>query len=165
MKINFILFFIIIAIGFGSAFYLDKKEKMPAPKEAPVFTIEKRDGSNLSLEDFKGKKIILHFWATWCAPCLVEFPEIIDYAYKNTEHVVLAIAVQDKAPEIDVFLRKIKKELPNNFHIALDPEWRISKEFYGVHQLPESFILSPDMTIKKRLIGAQDDWDNMNLFQ
>jgi len=166
MKINFLLFIIVIVFGFSAASYLDGLEKEQSfEKPAANFTLSTIGNEEISLKDFHGKNIFLHFWATWCAPCLIEFPEIIELAKKNNEVVFLTIAVEDSKLNIEKFLRKIDKETPNNFYIVLDSDWSVTRDLYGIRRLPETLIVRDTQTVSRHFAGAQRDWDKINLFQ
>ncbi|MCI5060887.1 MAG: TlpA family protein disulfide reductase [Alphaproteobacteria bacterium] len=112
-----------------------------------------------SLSDHKGKAIFLHFWATWCPPCIVEFPDLIKLASNIPENfIILAVAKQDREEDINRFLAKLGRPLPDNFIITLDDHNHISKTLYDVDKLPETFLISTDFSILQKITGPQDNW-------
>jgi cytochrome c biogenesis protein CcmG/thiol:disulfide interchange protein DsbE len=118
-------------------------------KPAPLFTLEDLSGKNISLADYKGKALAINFWATWCAPCKIETPWLIDlrnqYAAQGFE--VLAISADDidrKDPrklseekqEIARFVQKMQMPYP----VLIDGD-SISDPYGGLDALPTTFFL------------------------
>src|SRR3990170_5689980 len=98
----------------GSCYSLDKAHLnalgiQELKQEAPDFTIKGTDGKAMSLKDFRGKVIILHFWATWCKPCKEEFPafEKLYQGLKGKDIVFIPISIDAKATQdvIDTFAK------------------------------------------------------------
>lgn len=166
MKINLILLLLFVALGLGWTLYHDQKQLSEASLTvAPAFTYQTINGKKAALKDHRGDVTLIHFWATWCAPCLVELPSLIDFAASQKNVTVLAIAVKDQPDTIERFFKKIKKPasndlVPENFVIGLDPDQHISKTLYGAVKLPESFLLTPEHKISRKLVGAQENWNN-----
>jgi len=161
MKINLALFVSIIVVGIGWTLYHDQKHFSDVSLEqAPIFSYEKINGGRGKLSDHQGNIVLIHFWATWCAPCLEELPDLIDFATSQKNLTVLAVAVNDTPEKIDRFFEKIGKSVPDNFIIALDPERNISQKLYGTEKLPESFLLTPDHKIVRKIVGAEKNWNS-----
>ena len=68
---------------------------------APDFTLESLDGNNLRLSDFRGKAVLLNFWATWCAPCKIEMPWFVDFQKEYGEQglQIVGVAMDDSSKE------------------------------------------------------------------
>ncbi len=161
MKINFLLLIVFIAVGLGWNFYNNQKPLPHSlPKQALPFTYMTLTGESGALSDHKGRVTLIHFWATWCAPCLAELPSLIDLATNQENLTILAVAVRDKTTKIDRFLKKIDKILPENFIVALDPNQDISKNLYGTVKLPESFLLNRQHAFSQKIIGAEENWNS-----
>lgn len=161
MKINILLFFLCVALGLGWTIYHDQKQLGTIPlKPAPEFTYKMISNETAALHDHKGQVTLIHFWATWCPPCLKELPTLIDLAHSEEDLVVLAVAVNDSEDKINRFLKKIEKILPDNFIVALDADQKISKDLYGTVKLPESFLLNPAHQISRKIIGAEENWNS-----
>lgn len=115
-----------------------------------------------SLHDFKGKIILLNFWASWCAPCLAEFPDLLALAQQESDRVVLlAFSVDEDPIAIDKFLNKLDKEsqsslTASNVIIAHDVNKRISQDLFQSVLYPETFIIGPDLVIQKKIAGVID---------
>ena len=139
----------------------------PARTAAPDFTFSARDGSSLKLSDFKGRKIMLNFWATWCVPCIREFPLLIDYAAKHQNDIVLiALSVDDpvdgKPVPLDKFFAKFPAEMQAdmkspNIIIGYDPDKHISRDLFQVFRYPETYIISPDLYVDDKYVGSFPD--------
>jgi len=130
---------------------------VPEPERhaAPAFTIENLRGGDVTLADYKGKLVLLNFWATWCAPCLKEMPsmEKLWQKYKEQGLVVVAVSVDEGYKKrIQTFLKLYDLSFP----VLLDPESEVS-DLYKVSGIPASFLIDRNGKIISRLVG-EDDW-------
>lgn len=129
-------------------------------KAAPDFRITKAlswKGVELNLQSLKGKPVLLHFWATWCGPCVQELPELIELAKKRGSDMnFVAIAVDKDWQTISSFLGRYPalKDLPNVVTLALDPGGELPA-LYGTSGLPDTYLLRTDLTLETRLVGPQ----------
>ncbi len=157
-----VLLLIIIATGMWTYSSNKKIAKNSLnPEKVSNFEFQSIKNTEHSLSDFEGQPILLHFWATWCAPCIEELPKLINLAESEPEKVtIIAIAVNDKSKDIQRFLSKTTSNIPNNFIIGLDPDKSISKDIYGTIQLPETYILTSDLILLEKIIGSKDNWDD-----
>lgn len=155
-----ILLFIITMTAAWTYFSNEQISKNSLPSEkVSDFKFETLKNEKYSLYDLKGKPVFLHFWATWCAPCIEELPQLIDLAHAQPEKItIIAIAVNDKKKDIQRFLTKTQKDIPDNFIVGLDPEKAISKDLYKTIKLPETYILTPDLVLLEKITGPKDRW-------
>lgn len=170
MKINLIILLIVIFAAGGWTYWQDTQNAPQVSDYVPKETnstlevvddiqFNLIDDETINLYEIKNKTIIIHFWATWCAPCLVEFPNIIKLAQQTKKDVViLAVSTNEKKEDIDRFLNKLDLDIPKNLMIAHDPDKTITQDTFKTIKLPESFILTPDYGIYKKIIGASDEW-------
>lgn len=160
MKINILIFAVIIGVGLTITFWLDQQAVQNTEFETlPNIELNLLNGETAQLGDFTDKPIIVHFWATWCAPCIIEYPELMEMAHKNQNGInVITVAVQDSSENIDNFLKKNKIKIPPNVTQAIDKNWEIAKTVFGTTRLPESFLISPSQEIIKRHNGAVENW-------
>lgn len=133
-------------------------------KTDPVdFAFRTIGGQSYELSDFAGKTVLVHFFASWCAPCVIEFPELIDAMRDKKETVVLiAISSDNEAQDLTRFLKRYAPDLPGNVLIVRDnAEKALTEGVFGTYKLPETYILGPDLTIREKIIGAYGDWDTI----
>ncbi len=121
------------------------------------------DGKSIHIRDLRGKTVILNFWATWCPPCVVEFPILISLAEKSKGRVVLLALSSDKTEsDIQRFITQQESNGVNmgaeGVFLALDPERKITRDVFKVTSYPESLIVGPDGKIMRHIIGGTD-WD------
>ncbi|MFZ0733525.1 MAG: TlpA disulfide reductase family protein [Candidatus Sulfotelmatobacter sp.] len=120
---------------------------------APDFTLDKLDGGKLKLSDLRGKAVLLNFWATWCGPCKIETPWLVEMQneYGSQGLQVVGVAMDDSGKdEIEQFA----KEMGMNYPILLGKE-AVGDEYGGVPALPESFFIGRDGKIVDRIIGLR----------
>jgi len=124
---------------------------------APTSILVGEDGRRISLSEFKGKIIILNFWATWCGPCLNEMPALDRLAKElpSDRFTVLTVTEDDGGIAVaKVFLERL--ELRATTTLA-DPGNRLKRAF-EVRGLPTTFVILPDGTVHGRVEGPID-WD------
>lgn len=126
---------------------------------APDVTFTLRDGTEKRLHDYKGRVVIVNFWASWCVPCAVEYPQMMRLAAAMPETLVLvAVSVDEDEKALDRFIAKYGAG-PTNVIIARDPERKIMQGQFQTVQLPESYLIGPDMVLRDKVIGASVEWD------
>ncbi len=125
---------------------------------SPNFSIQSIDGKSYSLSQFKGKVVLLNFWATWCKPCIVEMPSM-QKAYlqlKKSNIEILAVSIDTNEKEIKEFLdNQLQTHL--KFPIFFDKGKAVSSQF-GTFQVPETFIIDKSGRITDKVIGIRE-WD------
>ena len=124
---------------------------------APAFTLPNMDGVKVSLADYRGKVVVLNFWASWCPPCRAEMPSM-DQLYrkmKDSAFTVLAVNVERNGrPAVTDFIKKI----PITFPVLLDESQNVS-ELYQVSGLPQTYIINKRGEIVQQITGGID-WDS-----
>ena len=122
----------------------------PKPAPAPKFHLEGLEGKSVKLSDYSGKPLIVNFWATWCAPCIEEMPELEKfYHLKRGEGLeLLMINVKESKALVEKFIRQ------NNFtfKVALDEEGKATEEFQ-VFGLPCTYFIDKNGVILNRHMG------------
>ena len=115
-------------------------QPMKDTSTTPEFSLNTPDGKKISLKDFRGKVVLLNFWASWCVPCREEMPamEKLYKEYRDKNFVVLAVAVKDRKQDAIDFVNELKITYP----IALDPEAQVGS-LYGAWGLPATYLIGP----------------------
>ena len=126
-------------------------------KLAPNFILETVTGKKVSLKDFKGKAILLNFWATWCEPCKKELPSMQKiYEELSSDGVeVIAISIdRNKKKRVEKYIKKYNLTFP----ILLDPSQKVRKDYF-ILGLPTSYLIGGDGKLKGFISGARE-WDS-----
>ncbi len=118
---------------------------------APAFELERVGGASVALSDFRGKVVLLNFWATWCEPCKAEMPEIeaAYHEYKDEGFVVLGINFGEDKDAASSFAHHGKLSFP----VLLDPKVKVAEQ-YRVVSLPVTFFVDPQGVIREQVFGG-----------
>ena len=118
-----------------------------------AFTVKDMHGKDVRLADYRGKVILLNFWATWCGPCKVEIPGFVELynAYKDRGFVVLGISTDDSPEQ----LRKFSRDMRITYPVLVGSDRTdITDDAYGpMWGIPVSFLIGKDGAICKRYLG------------
>jgi thiol-disulfide isomerase/thioredoxin len=117
---------------------------------APVFTITD-GGQTVRLADYRGRIVILNFWATWCAPCIEELPTLVTLAGRHPEVTVLAVSTDDDASAYANFL--VAHPMPGV--VVIRDGAQQSNALYGTFRFPESYVIDRQGTLRRKFIGPQ----------
>jgi len=129
--------------------------RLPDPEIAPDFTLSDMDGKSHALRDYRGKVIMLNFWATWCPPCRREMPsmEALRQALHDKPFVVLAVNEWENADLVFPWIGQLPA-FPG-FPILFDADGAVA-ERYGVQGLPTTVIIDRQGRIVYRAVGGRD---------
>ena len=121
--------------------------------KAPDFELEKFAGGKARLSDYRGKVVLLNFWATWCPPCLKEIPDFVDL-YRELEAdglVILGISL-DANPQrvLPGFIAKYKI----NYPILISGQ-KVAGDYGGITGIPTTFLIDREGTIRERYVGLR----------
>jgi cytochrome c biogenesis protein CcmG, thiol:disulfide interchange protein DsbE len=122
---------------------------------APLFSTFDLQDRPVALKDFRGHRVVLNFWASWCEPCRAEFPLLRQLRAAHPDVVVLGVVFQDGDGPARGFLRSQGATWPG----LRDPAGQIANA-YGVHAkpgIPVSVLVAPDGTIRGRQVGPLPD--------
>jgi len=119
---------------------------------APPFTVPGLSGSPVSAASFRGKPLLLNFWATWCVPCRQELPALQRFAAdQGNRWAVLGIDELEKAADVNAFAHGLGVTYP----LAIDADGSIAQRF-RVQGLPTSFLIDAQGIIRQTHLGALD---------
>ena len=125
----------------------NEKDRKPAPN----FTLKDANGKSVSLADYKGKVVLLNFWATWCGPCGLEIPwfEEFEQQYKSQGFAVLGVSMDDDGwPAIKPYMAEHKI----NYRVLLGND-SVSQLYGGLDALPTTFIIDREGNIAYPHVG------------
>jgi thiol-disulfide isomerase/thioredoxin len=124
------------------------------------FTLKDMNGHDIKLADFKGKPLVVNFWATWCGPCQLETPQLeaLSRKYKDQGLTILGIETEADAAEIRKFAAEYKVTYP--LLVGMD-RTDVQTAFSWTGMMPTSVFVRADGTIASRLQGLQTEteWD------
>lgn len=157
-----------LVLEWGGADKITEAVKPPTAVEAvhigrpaPDFTVPaarvwaKQD---FRFSSIKGYPVVLHFWATWCGPCLQELPELLRLAERERPRGIsfVAVAIDQSWADLEKFFAQHPelKPLTERMVVLLDPDSEIANA-YGSARFPETFLINDAMLIDNKFIGAQ----------
>jgi len=117
------------------------------------FTIKDMDGKDVNLASFKGKVVLLNFWATWCGPCLQEIPGFVDLQarYRDQGLVIVGISVDDPIETLKPFAQEFRM----NYPVLAGADRDDVQEAYGpMFGIPVSVLISRDGLMCKKFVGG-----------
>jgi cytochrome c biogenesis protein CcmG/thiol:disulfide interchange protein DsbE len=155
-RLSYALVFGLLAIGQMSAAVKAPKER----KAAAPFTLKDAAGKSVSLSDYKGKVVLLNFWATYCGPCKIEIPWFIEFEqkYKDRGFAVLGVSMDEEGWEIvKPYIAKNKI----NYRMLLGND-TVARQYGGVDSLPTTFIVDSAGRIASTHVGlvSKSDYEN-----
>lgn len=120
---------------------------------APGFRLETIDGKTVSLDAFRGKIVLVHFWASWCPPCVDEMPSLEELyrGFSKKGLVVLAVNEDDNAVDVRRFIQKYTLTLP----VLVDKNQTVA-HLYGTYKLPETYVLDAEGIVRMKAIGPRE---------
>ena len=122
--------------------------------QAPEFRLSALDGKQAALSDYRGKVVMVHFWATWCPPCVEELPtlERLYRSFAGRDFELLAVSVDEGGAErVTSFMQKNGLTLP----VLLNPGGSVAKS-YGTFKFPETYLLDRSGIVRYKVIGPAD---------
>jgi peroxiredoxin len=140
-------------VGFHMARRSEPTPRIGRSSAAPDFTLESLDGKSMRLSDLRGKAVLLNFWATWCGPCKIETPWLVDLQnqYGSQGLQVVGVAMDDSGKED---IAKFAKEMGVNYPVLLGKE-SVGDAYGVIPALPESFFIGRDGKIVDKIIGLR----------
>lgn len=123
------------------------------PDPAPDFSLKTLDGKPLNLADFRNKVVLLNFWATWCGPCRMEIPDLVDLQKRYKDRLeVVGLNVDDDDPDE---IQKYVSQTGINYPVAMTPD-DLRMQYGGIAALPTSFVLDTEGRVVQKHVGLWD---------
>lgn len=135
-----------------------KLEKTPL---APDFSLKDVDGKSHKLSDYRGKVVMINFWASWCPPCRFELPSMERAYNKLKQHGVEFLAI-NLGEDVDTIFT-FTADYPVSFPLLMDIDSSVSDK-YPVIGLPTSYFVSPEGRLIYRAIGSRE-WDEKEILE
>ena len=119
-------------------------------KEAPDFTVTDLNGKKHTLSEYRGKNVMLTFWATWCPPCIAEIPHLIELRKQIGEDklVMLAISYIDPRNSTEAVRKFVTANPVINYPVTSTDEATMPGPYNLINSIPSSFFIAPDGKIK-----------------
>jgi len=132
----------------------DSTSSTTGGKPAPAFTLQDLNGKNVSLSDFRGKVVVLDFWATWCPPCVKEIPHFIELyeQYKDKGLAMVGISLdREGVSVVKAFVQKYQIKYP-----ILMTDGQVDKAFGGIPGIPTTFVIDSAGNIRQKYVGYRE---------
>ena len=143
---------LLTVIVVGVVAYLLGMARAPdLPDDAPEFALLDLDNQVVRLSDYRGKTVVLNFWATWCGPCRFEIPAFSRFAKSNPDIVVIGVAADGSAEE----LRDAARELGLSYKVLMGTRKTLKE--YGVETFPTTVVVGPDGDVRSAHVGVMLD--------
>ncbi|MBL4614909.1 MAG: TlpA family protein disulfide reductase [Magnetovibrio sp.] len=153
--------FVMVALMTTGVMAKQALNPMAGKPMAPDFKLKNLDGQFQSLSDFKGKVVIINFWATWCPPCRAEMPSMQRAWEKIQDKGVMMLAIHVGGNEDKIWSFVGDYEL--DFTVLIDAKSRVA-DAWPMQGLPSTFVIDPQGRIIYRAIGARE-WDDDDILE
>ncbi len=131
-----------------------------AGPKAPDFSLENLKGEKVTLKEYRGKVVLLDFWATWCPPCRYSIPGMVKMQekYKDKGLVVLGISMDDPRKADNKYIREFCEKYEVNY-VVLRSDENVVKSYFGNGgvAIPTVFVIDREGKVKEKFVGADEE--------
>jgi len=151
LRVTFFLLLLVFALLANGSF--KEIRGQDSSTLAPDFALSDLEGNTVWLSNFKGKVIILDFWATWCSPCLQEIPHFVELyeKYQDDGFQMIGIAISSGSSKN---VKKFATEHEINYLILMGNR-QVTRKYGGIYGIPTTFLIDRQGRIVKKYIGYQ----------
>jgi thiol-disulfide isomerase/thioredoxin len=176
VKINLWLLLGATIIGLGLGILLQdfnpfvpkvpEKQSIQTGKIVPDFSFTDLFGKKYTIQDLRGKTVLLNFWASWCPPCIVEFPDLVKRASEDEHIIFLAVSTDFRVENMEKFLadQKLLDAPAPRIILVHDTDKTITQDLFQTYRLPETIIINDKGEMVEKIAGAID-WTEKELPQ
>lgn len=145
-------------------------KKQLSNETVPDVNLRTVTGEDITPSQFLGKTVLINFWASWCAPCMEEFPHFVKLAQAFPDDVVIIAITKDKrAPAFNTARGRLKAKgvniLQKNMYHVQDLKQTISEDIFQVMRVPETIIVSPEGKMLYKIVGGTDMWSKEEFYK
>jgi thiol-disulfide isomerase/thioredoxin len=145
---------VITALSHASPAPLALPEALPMRQDAPALLLKSAAGQEIRLGDYRGRWVLVHFWASWCSACIEELPDLERLQQALPQLQVLAVNLGDRPATVEDWRRRLALQLP----LLRETGGRAMRS-WEVQGLPLSVLVAPDGKMVSRITGSRD-WDS-----
>lgn len=144
---------IAVAVYEGAQHHSHSRGAPPGAVDSPaaVFSLQDLDGKPLSLASYRGKVVLLNFWASWCMPCVEEMPSLLALHHQDPNLVILAVSIDDDATAYSTFIVRHHVDL-----ITVRDPSQSAANLYHTDMWPETYVIDRQGMIRRKLVGPQE---------
>jgi peroxiredoxin len=149
---------VVVAVAFAYVNLAEQKGyALQKGSEAPGFELPSLAGEDVTLESYRGRLVVLNFWATWCPPCVAEMPSLqrLERALGPEGLAVVTVSTDEDDEVLQEFVTRHGLTLP----VLRDPGGRVASGVYRTTGYPETFVIDRDGTLLSHTIGPAE-WDS-----
>ncbi len=179
MKVKLLIFIAILSVGIGYAIWdlystpsgilihsIDQNySSVQLNEPVPDFNFTDLKGNHYTLYSFDDKIILINFWATWCPPCITEFPDLLKLAVQYKKDMIfIAVSVDRYIEDIEHFIDQLPPETQemaqaNNVFLTWDHHHKISRDMFQIYRYPESILIDQNKNMVRKYEGIIDITD------